>query len=1022
MKAHHAGYELFKETFDWDGGATVSSRQSKHIQSGHEVAPHEDFRRLSKTSVKDTLTSFASDSKDSFLKALWHRQEFRRKQFQLTSTPGEHSCFDGFYSMIHNTNRCNGWQRVYPSKGSNLTFTNTGMGYESVFTLVETVGKHINVWLEEGSTSQHQSVAIKAAQIYANVENVEELKPTSETESWMDQECKVFGAMPFMFTCSDRINILVQQCGIENAWVMPRDFLVNYPKPENNESSPNSDIVFYMCHELIDETPNPYSAATTFAHELAHVIQGGFGESFIPITEGGAAWLEGDLLHLPPRPIAFGWGFNDWNKILAAHLYASTRPQNARKFYQIHAYLLTYLSQKELLGESATSNMQNYKTFESETEPWGRGIFDYFVSALGKGEPSTFSPVSLNSSDLFHPFGTVLLDYRVAIASQCIAEASRRPTETRYLMPEHLRDYPSWDCSTFPVSWSASESGKAEGSKDIYYGGAAIFRLAKPQGATITISKDADPEIRTKVLAAGDSAGNQAEVRELRPGDSVTFLGGARELFIVQVNVDPAGEIEAGEAGKGLWQRSEFGCEETEGCSGYAWSTARNHDDYPANALASLRSPLVKLPETTDVFLSFKAKWDLEQRPTEHQSISGCTVDGYDGVQVRVHVYHNETSNVQEDGDEVHVLQPSTGYIEGNTSNEGAVTSFIERKLLKPLGSHISCSDARAYTGSSPGGKFILQNFSLAKQAGSSIRIEIIFASDAGEGARGFWFDDLAIVAKGVELFKDDSEPDEAPGKSLFEHLFPVAPEAGTVGGVDGIPVVLQYPGGFGPDMEVDTVSVTKQAPWTASWATAPTDSDSSLRRDYLGWSYVTESERVATANLHPWQEACMQFESPFRGSLETVTLFTLVDKVGVGSVDLVARSAVKPYNLIEGCNSSLNSPGVSDQGVHRFNLASQWTKTFDHGENFLLCVGTGHVKSLAYDEQGLQPFLHLPLSQANSNTQAEGQPGWTFLRSSSGDAMITDPWRGFTVSIRSEFVESKRRRLAEERLESLIV
>lgn len=52
------------------------------------------------------------------------------------------------------------------------------------------------------------------------------------------------------------------------------------------------------------------------------------------------------------------------------------------------------------------------------------------------------------------------------------------------------------------------------------------------------LDERADWQIRTKVLAAGSSG---AEVHELRPGEEVSFSG-EREIFVVQVNVDPEGE------------------------------------------------------------------------------------------------------------------------------------------------------------------------------------------------------------------------------------------------------------------------------------------------------------------------------------------------------------------------------------------------------------------------------------------------------------------------------------------------
>ena len=73
-----------------------------------------------------------------------------------------------------------------------------------------------------------------------------------------------------------------------------------------------------------------------------------------PISEAVAVWLEGPLLGLPPRPMVYAWGFDDWNRILAAHIFATTKPLNSRKFYQILGLLLAYLSQDGLLGFEAT--------------------------------------------------------------------------------------------------------------------------------------------------------------------------------------------------------------------------------------------------------------------------------------------------------------------------------------------------------------------------------------------------------------------------------------------------------------------------------------------------------------------------------------------------------------------------------------------------------------------------------------------------------------------------------------------
>eukprot|EP00442_Polarella_glacialis_P051628 CAMPEP_0115067308 /NCGR_PEP_ID=MMETSP0227-20121206/11315_1 /TAXON_ID=89957 /ORGANISM="Polarella glacialis, Strain CCMP 1383" /LENGTH=1121 /DNA_ID=CAMNT_0002453355 /DNA_START=49 /DNA_END=3414 /DNA_ORIENTATION=+ len=1018
--AEEAG-ELVTRTFDWDGSQEVSSRLHQMGDEPKEDAAKPPPRQLDEALQARRVEALAPGQGQSafggnLLDSLWDRQEYRRARFNLTADPGEHSCFSGFKSMFRNTNRCQGWQREYPAQGGNQTFLNTGQVRYASFTLAEVVGDHINVWLEDDSSDLHRSVTIKAAQIYANTLGVKELQPVAESKSWMDHQCKVFGAMPFMYTCSDRINILVQKCGMSNAWVIPSDFLHNYPKPADNTSQANFDIVFYMCQELIDQNPNPYSAATTFAHELAHVIQGGFGHSFYPMIEGGATWLEGSLLRLPPRPMCFGWGFQDWNEILAAHIYATTKPENARKFYQIHAMLLTYLSQKELLGDAATSSLQNYETFDSVNIPWGRGAYDYFLANLGKGSPSRFSPVQLDVADVFHPFGTVLLDFRIAMAAQCIAEEARRPSEVRYLMPAHLRDQPFWDCSTFQTFWSSSNSSDPDAmnvtfvdsaSSQLHYGGAAIFRLAMPQGATISVAANADPRIRTKVLAAGDSSGAfAAEVRELRPGGNTTFGGGARELFVVQVNVDPEGETVSLHDAKGLWKRSSYGC--SQGCRGQAWTNAVANESYPPNARTSLRSRLVRLPNTTNVSLHFLAKWHLEAEISDNETLLGCGIRGYDGVQIRVHVYHDAdaaTSSSHKDGYKVKVLQPDGGY--GHLAGgQKALGAFINADLLVPLANH-TCDDLAGYTGKSAPGGFHWQNFTLAAEAGLTVRIEVIFSSDGSEAFEGFWLTNFEIQADGVVLLSDAADVDQAANNSLYEHHILASPTAGSVGKYDGIPVAVQYPEGYKADLGVSKKKLTISAPWSARWSESPTDPVAAQPRAYLGWSYSAPSSNVATARLHPWQEACLQLEAPFPGHLDTATLFALVDKVGIGVVTLVARSAIPPYADLGGGAVKSASEGVSDPGAHRFRLGAKWGPELQKGEAFFLCVGTGEVKSLQYDGEGLQPFLHLPLTEVNSSGNV-GKTGWTVLRGNSTNVEnVSDPWQGHTLSLRAEFMHS---------------
>merc|ERR1719512_386520 len=139
------------------------------------------------------------------------------------------------------------------------------------------------------------------------------------SSSWMERTCKVFGSYPFMYTCSNRLNILIQRCGWTNHFsAANEDYLRNYPGPATNESGNNVDLIVYHCQDYLEDSPNPYRHANALAHEVAHVIQTGFGQRWITMAEGGATWLEGPLLGLPPRPMQYLFGFDDWNRINAA--------------------------------------------------------------------------------------------------------------------------------------------------------------------------------------------------------------------------------------------------------------------------------------------------------------------------------------------------------------------------------------------------------------------------------------------------------------------------------------------------------------------------------------------------------------------------------------------------------------------------------------------------------------------------------------------------------------------------------
>jgi len=864
------------------------------------------------------------------------------------------------------------------------------------------VAGNINVWLEEGSSALHEDVSIKAANIYTNQYDIDELKPAPDSSSWMEHECKVMGSMPFMYTCSNRINILVQECHVENAWVMQSDYLRNFPDPANANSPSNFDIVFYMCHELLDRNPNPYAAANTFAHELAHVIQGGFGRSFNTMTEGGATWLEGPLLHLAPRPMVYAWGFRDWNRINAAHLYANTKEWNARKFYQIHAMFLTYLAQPELLGDHVTSALQNYQTFESANVPWGRSSFDYFLRILEtKERPDKFEPVAMETESPQNAFATALLDYRVAVAAQCISDPALRPGEARYLMPEQLRDRPFWDCTSYRTFWSDQDSSVQSASAEIHYGGAAVFRLAAPENATVSVAAHADPRVRTKVLAAGSkSSGHVAEVQELSPGESATFAGGAREIFVVQVNVDPEGELIGPSDRPQLWKRSAYRC--TGSCSGSAWlAGAGEGQQYPSNQRSALRSPVMQVPsDIGDVELTFDAMWDMEGVYVDGSTVgTNCPAKGYDGVQVRVRV----AGGADGETTEVVVIRPESGYGAVGSHNASAVHAFGSF-----YGPDSPCSDFEGWTGKSGDFSWTSQRFDLSQFAGNSISFELLFASDQSVGGEGFWVDKIRVKAGTTPIFVEASDVN-----SMTEHVFLMVPKAGDVGKHDGVPVVAVLPEGYEFDRGLAKIDRTLSAAWSAQWS-APaeaTDPDASLQRAYLGWSYAAPTMDTKTARLHPNQEACLRLKAPFRGILRTATLFTLVDKIGISSVSLAIRSVAPPHPQIGNGKMLFSaSPGVADPGTHRFDLASR-SPLFGEAEHFFLCVGVGKERTLPADPEGSLPFLHLPLTNVSTAGQ-EDLPGATKLivppapdQARAFQTAGPDPWKGHTFVIRAEFV-----------------
>jgi len=264
------------------------------------------------------------------------------------------------------------------------------------------------------------------------------------------------------------------------------------------------------------------------------------------------------------------------------------------------------------------------------------------------------------------------------------------------------------------------------------------------------------------------------------------------------------------------------------------------------------------------------------------------------------------------------------------------------------------------------------------------------------------------VKAGSTQIFGEASDAD-----SMTEHIFLVAPKAGDVGRHDGVPVIAVLPEGYEFDRSLTKIDRTLSAAWSAQW-NAPseaTDLSASLQRAYLGWSYAAPTTNTKTARLHPNQEACVRLEAPFRGTLHTATLFTLVDKMGISSVSLAMRSVAPPHPQIGNGKMLFSaSPGVADPGTHRFDLASR-SPLFGEAEHFFLCVGIGKERTLPADPEGTLPFLHLPLTNVSTAGQ-EDLPGATKLivppvpdEARAFQTTGPDPWQGHTFVIRAEFV-----------------
>ena len=704
----------------------------------------------------------------------------------------------------------------------------------------------------------------------------------------------------------------------------------------------------------------------------------------------------------------------------------------------------------------ATQALHMYRRFSTEVSPtWGRATFEYFVSqGLDGGrlnaETKPFRPVNLSASNFNSSFGTVLLDYRVALATQCIVDASRRPTEARYRLPEYLADRPYWDCTSFPIVWSTETSRVENMASRMAFGGAAIWRLASPQGAKISVSPSANPEIRTKILAAGDDAGLPAQVIELRPGESAVLGGGPREVFVVQVNADPVGDLLQKTDLPKRWTRGSCPAADST-CRGRAWTTvheptAKPSDDYAVH-LSGLRTPVLDITENAtlsmDVAFEINPVFPGEVYAGETARNSNWPWPGclFHGALVRVHIYKTGKAAMEakSEGDRFVTLVPTgpAGYdISATektsrpcpnekyqyppmlTSRSGIPTDGMCANAMPETAEQApscSCNDLPGWirsssdcenekTRSADGAwKFLPFEFSLAPFVGMAVQLELMLAADfSSSDASGLWVDNFAVRTNANPskvLFSDDADTADP---SLMEEVYlPQAPPAATPGRFDDAPVAAELPPGFAVDALVLKAEIFRRAPWDASWETKT----KSARRAYVGWSYSSSIEDTRSAKLKPDQEACMVFTPAFEGALTVITYFGARDKVGVDSIALILRSAVEPFAPL-GPALTRPSAGISDQAVHRFVIPSGSTRRVLKAKTpTLLCIGIGSIRQLPTDLFPFDPYLVMPLTNVSAANRTNHAV--MLYRNSSTMSAKVDPWGpGYSLPIRAEYEE----------------
>jgi len=560
-----------------------------------------------------------------------------------------------------------------------------------------------NIWANSDVKEKHIKLMTAALKIADNLDNKTNLIPNGPYRaggnSWLQEMCYIGGRVPFWLTCSDKINVIIKKCGENNAYVSDVEIATNFPKPAN-ESQTEYDNIYYQCLEMLDAEPVG-SIAITAIHEIAHVLQHGFGQAGSPTTEGGATYMEGQAIGLPLRPMVYSYGFDDWNKLLAANIFDKRKPTTARKFYQLFQMWMVYL--QTAVGKDLLMNIWQYRLRSNDLQ--GQEIYDYFIQrgladAVDKGK---LLPKQVEQ-DKTNRFINLWSKFKVALAGSCL---DSKPKDRDYRLDIAA---PYWDCGSFKTYNGYDVKSMSEQSS-LAYGGNSVVRLMNVRDPVIKVPSN--PNIQTSIISERQGSPEWLVVNPTN--SSHTLSGYFSNVYVVQTNVDPMGDV-VNAAETTIWRRTKIGAEKHEG---KAWHNALDGKNYLMNQAAALRTKLLKVPENGR--LSFDLKYKLEG--ADQPGSDKCQPNGYDSLQLRLWL-----------NGKVHVLQPN-GKPEYSSSH-------VFKKYFSKDDQNIKCEH---FLGWSDRHSWVTVRVDMRSFRREKVMIEFLFLSDDVIANKGVWLDNLKL-------------------------------------------------------------------------------------------------------------------------------------------------------------------------------------------------------------------------------------------------------------------------------------